>query len=198
MLDKVSGGTGLVRAGVLRSDIIAQLNKGGGAFGRQVVSKVRIETAASGIGAIGVADINEDGTLDVVGGFSNFQPSPNNLFWMIGKGNGSFGKPTLSTTGDTHADVISLGLADVNADGHVDIVSHTLSQLSTRLGKGNGRFRPADRVRLQRPESGGAHWWPTSPATACSTRSRCDGPGARTSAAATSTSSRATMTARSP
>jgi hypothetical protein len=141
VLDKVSGGTGLVKPGVLRSDVIAQLNKGAGAFGRQVVSKVRIETAASGIGAIGVADIDEDGTLDVVGGFSNFQPSPNNLFWMIGQGNGSFGKPTLSSTGDTHADVVSLGLADVNGDGHVDIVSHTLSQLSTRLGSGNGRFR---------------------------------------------------------
>ncbi len=38
--------------------------------------------------------------------------------------------------------MISLGLADVNGDGHVDIVSHTLSQLSTRLGRGNGRFRP--------------------------------------------------------
>jgi hypothetical protein len=141
VLDKVRGGTGLVKPGVLRSDVIAQLNKGGGTFRAQVVSKVRIETAASGIGVTQVADIDEDGILDLVGGFSNFQPSPNNLFWMIGKGDGSFGKPTLSTTGDVHADVISLGLADVNADGHVDIVSHTLSQLSTRLGKGNGHFR---------------------------------------------------------
>jgi FG-GAP-like repeat len=141
-LDKVTGGTGVVRPGVIRSDILAQLNKGTGVFGKQVVSKVRLETAASGIGAIGVADINEDGIPDVVGGFENFQPSPNNLFWMIGKGNGAFGKPTLSTTGDPNADVVSLGLGDVNADGHVDIVSHTLSALSTRLGRGNGTFRP--------------------------------------------------------
>jgi hypothetical protein len=96
---------------------------------------------ASGIGSIGVADIDEDGILDVVDGFTNFQPSLNNLFWMIGTGNGSFGKPKLSTTGDFHADVVSLGLADVNGDGHVDIVSHTLSQLSTRLGRGDGTFR---------------------------------------------------------
>jgi hypothetical protein len=140
-LDKVRGGTGIVRPGVLRSDILAQLNLGAGHFGKQVVSRVRIETAASGIGSIGLADIDEDGILDLVGGFTNFQPSLNNLFWMIGKGNGAFGKPTLSTTGDIHADVESLGLGDVNTDGHIDIVSHTNSALSTRLGKGNGSFR---------------------------------------------------------
>jgi hypothetical protein len=139
-LDNIRGGVTITEPGVLQSQILAQLNKGSGRFGTPVVSKVRTETAASGVGAIEVADINEDGFLDVVGGFSNFQPSPNNLFWMIGKGNARFGKPTLSTTGDTNADVESLALADVNADGHVDIVAHTLSQLSTRLGKGDGRF----------------------------------------------------------
>jgi hypothetical protein len=139
-LDKVSGGAGIVRPGVIRSDIVAQLNKGSGAFGKQVVSKVRIETAGSGVGSIGVADINEDGILDLVGGFTNLQPSLNNLFWMIGAGDGSFGKPTLSTTGDIHANVASLGLADGHVDGHVDIVSHTLSQLSTKLGTGGGTF----------------------------------------------------------
>jgi hypothetical protein len=140
-IDKVTGSTSVPRPGVIRSDVVAQLNKGGGRFGAPIVSKVRIETASSGIGAIEVADLDEDGTLDVVGGFDNFQPSPNNLFWMIGRGDGSFRKPTLSTTGEASADVISLGLADVNDDQHVDVVSHTLSALSTRLGRGDGTFR---------------------------------------------------------
>ncbi len=139
-LDKVTGATVVPKPGVIRSEVIAQLNKGHGTFGPQIVSKVRDETAASGIGAIRVADINEDGIPDVVGGFDNFQASPNNLFWMIGKGTGGFGKPKLSNTGDINADVDSLAAADVNADDHVDLVSHTLSQLSVRLGAGDGTF----------------------------------------------------------
>jgi hypothetical protein len=137
-IDKVSGVT--VFQGGIVSEIVAQLNKGKGKFGPQKVTKVRDETAASGIGAIAVADIDEDGTLDVVGGFSNFQPSPNNLFWMIGKGDGTFSKPTLSTSGDVNADVESIAVGDVDGDNHVDIVSHTLSQVSTRLGNGDGTF----------------------------------------------------------
>ena len=137
-IDKVSGVT-IFNGGIV-SRIVVQLNKGNGTFGKQIVTKVRDETASSGIGAIAVADINEDGIPDVVGGFSNFQVSPDNLFWAIGKGDGSFKKPTLSTTGDVHADVESVAVGDVNGDDHADIVSHTLSQVSTRLGNGDGTF----------------------------------------------------------
>jgi hypothetical protein len=137
-IDKVSGVTDF-KGGIV-SEVIAQLNRGDGTFGKQIVTDVRDETAGSGIGDIAVADINEDGVPDVVGGFSNFQPSPNNLFWMTGRGDGSFRKPTLSNTGDIHADVDSIAVGDVNGDDHVDIVSHTLSQVSTRLGNGDGTF----------------------------------------------------------
>jgi hypothetical protein len=139
-LDKVTGNPVFVKPGVIRSQVMAQLNKGKGTFGKVIVSKVRKETASSGIGSIALGDIDEDGFLDVVGGFDNFQPSPNNLFWMIGNGGGSFGRLQLSTTGEVHADVTSLALGLVNADDHLDIVSHTLSQLSVRLGNGDGTF----------------------------------------------------------
>jgi hypothetical protein len=124
----------------LSSQVIVQLGDGRGKFGKQIISHIRAETAASGVGDIDVADINEDDIPDVVGGFDNFQPSPNNLFWMLGKGDGSFKRPTLSTTGDANADVLALAAADVNGDGHVDIVANTLSQLSVRLGTGTGSF----------------------------------------------------------
>jgi hypothetical protein len=139
-LDKVTGAPVFVKPGVIRSQVMAQLNNGKGKFGKVIVSKVRKESASSGIGAIALGDIDEDGFLDVVGGFDNFQPSPNNLFWMIGNGDGSFGQLELSTTGEVHADVTSLALGFVNADQHLDIVSHTLSQLSVRLGNGDGTF----------------------------------------------------------
>ncbi|MEJ7630060.1 MAG: VCBS repeat-containing protein [Nocardioidaceae bacterium] len=133
-LDKVTGATGLI-SGKLKSVIIAQLGTGDGTFGKQITSNVRGETAASGIG-----DINEDGIPDVVGGFDNFQASPNNLFWSIGRGDGSFGKATLSVTGDFHADILGVGLADVNGDTHLDIVTHNLTQLTVKLGVGDGTF----------------------------------------------------------
>jgi hypothetical protein len=137
--DKVSGTTGLLHGGI-QSQVIAQLGKGSGSFGKQIISHIRDETAASGLGDIDVADINEDQIPDVIGGFDNFQPSPHNLFWMLGKGDGSFKTPTLSTTGDPNADVLALAAADVNDDGHIDIVANTLSQLSVRLGTGDGTF----------------------------------------------------------
>jgi hypothetical protein len=139
-LDKISGEGDLPRPGVLRSVIVAQINGGSGRFGPLQLTKVRIETASSGIGAVAAGDIDEDGFADVVGGFSNFQASPHNLFWMLGRGDGTFASPTLSSTGDANADVDSIALGDVNGDGHLDLVSHTLSALSTRLGDGHGAF----------------------------------------------------------
>ena len=138
-LDKVSGASGLVHGGFL-SEMIVQLGDGHGHFGKAITSHVRGETYGSFIGDIDLADINGDGVLDVVGGFDNFQPSPNNLFWALGKGDGSFGKATLSTVGETNADVDAVAAADVNADGKIDIVANNLSKMVVKLGTGTGSF----------------------------------------------------------
>jgi VCBS repeat protein len=139
LLDKVSGVTSFTN-GNLQSEVIAQLGKGNGRFGKPIVSKVRNETASSGVGDIDIADLNEDGVPDVVGGFDNFQPSPNNLFWMVGKGDGSFGPATLSDTGDFNADVDAIAAADVNSDGHADIIANDLAHMVARLGNGKAKF----------------------------------------------------------
>ena len=155
-LDNIRGGVTITEPGVLQSQILAQLNKGSGRFGTPVVSKIRVETAASGVGAIEAADINEDGVLDVVGGFSNFQPSPSNLFWMIGKGNGRFGKPTLSTTGDTNADGVARPGGRQCGRTHRHRGAHALPTVDPP-GQGRRQVRPADPVRLQRAVPGGDH-----------------------------------------
>jgi hypothetical protein len=67
-------------------------------------------------------------------------PSPNNLYSMLGAGNGKFGPPTLMDSGDTNANVEALAVADVTGDGHLDIVSNTLSQISVKAGAGDGTF----------------------------------------------------------
>lgn len=139
ILDKISGTTGFSNSKI-RSQVIVQLGLGNGRFGKLIVSQIRNETAASGVGDIDVADINEDGFPDIVGGFSNFQVSPDNIFWMVGVGDGSFGPASFSNTGDVHADVIAIAASDINSDGHVDIIANDLSQLVVRLGKGDGTF----------------------------------------------------------
>jgi hypothetical protein len=130
----------VVHDGVIQSLVTTHLGKGNGKFGPPIVSNVREELAASGIGDIRLGDLNNDGKLDVVGGFTNFQFSPNNLFWMLGKGDGRFGKPTLSGTGDVDADVESLALAEVTGDQHLDIVAHTRTLISVKPGNGTGGF----------------------------------------------------------
>ncbi len=139
VLDKITGATGF-EDGQIKSVIIGQLGKGNGKFGKQITSLVRVESASSGVGDIAVGDINEDGKLDVVGGFDNFQVSVNNLWWSLGKGNGKFGSATLSMSGDFHADILGVGLDDVNGDDHLDIVSHDLTSLTVKLGAGDGTF----------------------------------------------------------
>jgi hypothetical protein len=138
-VDKISGVTACCTGGIT-SQLIVQLGDGSGHFGKQIVTHVRAEQAGAGLDDIAVADINEDGIPDVVGGFENFQPQPSNVFWAIGKGNGTFKKPTLSSSGDANADVPAVTAADVNGDGHVDLVANDLAHLVVRLGNGTAGF----------------------------------------------------------
>jgi hypothetical protein len=138
-VDKVSGVTACCTGGIT-SQIVVQLGDGAGGFGKPIVTHVRSEQAGSGVDDIAVADINEDGIPDVVGGFDNFQPAPSNIFWSIGKGNGAFKKPTLSTSGDANADVPAVAVSDVNNDGNLDIVANDLAHVAVRLGNGSGGF----------------------------------------------------------
>jgi hypothetical protein len=136
----------LVRPGVrvgqgkLQSVVVTQLGKGAGRFGPPVYSPIRKETASSGPVQMRLGDVNEDGILDAVGGFDNVLPSSSNLFAMLGTGTGTFGVATLMSSGDSNADVDALDMADVTGDGHLDIVSNTVSQLSVKPGVGDGTF----------------------------------------------------------
>jgi hypothetical protein len=138
--DIVSAAPAVIGPGTIVSGVHVQLGLGGGRFAAPITTKLRDETASSGIQAIRVADVNEDGKPDVVGGFDNFLPNPSNLVVALGHGDGHFGPISLFDNGDTSADVDSLDVADVNGDHHVDIVSHTLAQVTVKLGNGDGTF----------------------------------------------------------
>jgi hypothetical protein len=94
--------------------------------------------------ALGVADFNGDGTLDIaVGGGVNSPADENNLSILMGDGKGAFEAPAHYTIGQAPQ---SMSIADFNGDGLADIaVSNSLpvsgnSTVSVLLGTGNGRF----------------------------------------------------------
>ena len=138
-LDTVWPGNGLINGG-LRSAVTARLGTGAGTFGPPITTVIRNETAGSGAVSLATADLNGDGNLDVAGGFTNFQPGPNNLFVALGDGTGHFGSVTQLSSGDSRANITSLALRDVTGDSRPDLISQTRGQVSVRPGLGGTAF----------------------------------------------------------
>ncbi|HET8786993.1 MAG TPA: FG-GAP-like repeat-containing protein, partial [Candidatus Limnocylindrales bacterium] len=87
-----------------------------------------------------VADLNEDGHLDlvVVDGITG-SPNMNQLTTLFGDGHGGFGAPVVRRSdGNIH----TVAVADVNGDGHVDLVStdFVTSTFGVQFGDGAGNF----------------------------------------------------------
>ena len=98
-----------------------------------------IASAGSGsIQSLALGDVNNDGKVDLVAG--SF--SSDNIFVMLGKGDGKFAQPKNYNNGSGAA-VLGVAVGDVNGDGILDIVSNTPAALSVLLGKGDGTFGPA-------------------------------------------------------
>jgi hypothetical protein len=75
----------------------------------------------------------------------HFNPSPTNIWVLLGRGDGTFQPPLEYRTGDFHTDNLSLAVADVTSDGHLDVVAHGPGQgwqIAVLPGKGDGTFAP--------------------------------------------------------
>lgn len=87
--------------------------------------------------AIAVADLNGDGKLDAVVANSG----DNTVSVLLGHGDGSFAPAvnyTVGTLGTAYPNAIAL--ADMDGDGHLDIVAANHSTLSILRGFGDGTF----------------------------------------------------------
>jgi len=89
-------------------------------------------------GGLAVADLNDDGNLDVVMAFPRRAGTIMGAYVALGKGNGAFEEArAVYTAPSTYA---GLGLADFNKDGRLDIVTAGGGLVSVLLGNGDGTF----------------------------------------------------------
>lgn len=124
----------------LRGDALWVLpGNGDGTFGQRIDSPVVVSGRAPAI-----ADVNGDGHLDAV-----FGTQDGFVAISLGRGDGTFGEPTLLATSDGgRAD--NVAAADVNGDGHLDLLASNIGQpdafsgatVELYLGRGDGSFAP--------------------------------------------------------
>jgi hypothetical protein len=118
---------------VYSQNIAVYLNDGTGHFGTPVVTTLAI-SSIGGLGALVAGDVNEDGKIDlIVAPVAGIQVD----VVLLGNGDGTFtqGNAVPGSYGFFHADLV-----DINADGHLDLVSGQNGDVYAALGDGRGDF----------------------------------------------------------
>ena len=90
---------------------------------------------------VAVGDFNEDGWLDLVGGDFGGTGSPGtNSSLLLNNAGSGFLPSTLLNIGSGR--IYAIGVADLNGDGHADIIGNELTggAMTVSLGAGNGTF----------------------------------------------------------
>lgn len=121
------------------------LGDGKGGFSPQTSYPVQPSPTGSDPNALAIADLNGDGIPDLVIGIS----TEYDVEAYLGKGDGTFGSGIVTTLGSGRCCLISgsMGAADFNGDGHVDLFlgnpqpSITSTPNLLLLGNGDGTFQ---------------------------------------------------------
>ncbi|HEX4344634.1 MAG TPA: VCBS repeat-containing protein [Solirubrobacteraceae bacterium] len=124
----------LVLANVTTNNISVLLGDGHGSFG----TATNVDPGYILPEFVRLGDFNEDGNVDIVSSNTGFDGAGSIL---PGDGAGGFGAPLALSTGDNPS---SLNVADINGDGHLDLVVGTSRSNSVQVwaGDGGGSFAP--------------------------------------------------------
>jgi hypothetical protein len=122
----------------VNSSLAILLGKGDGTFQNPII-RAGSGTAFIAYGPIAVGDFNGDGNLDVVTGTPK-----GSILLFAGDGKGGLGAPVTANTGSPN-NPAQLGVADLNSDHKLDVVTldFAANTISVLLGNGSGGFQPA-------------------------------------------------------
>jgi hypothetical protein len=134
----------LVTTGQYDNKVYVQLGRGDGTFGAATTYAV-----GTGPKAILIADLNNDGHRDLaVANNSLYEDSVDDtVSILLGRGDGTFQSLMAVPVGASPADVAA---ADLNEDGHVDLVvpDSASDDVAILLGSGDGHFTLSQRIRV--------------------------------------------------
>jgi hypothetical protein len=130
--------------------VLVLLGKGDGTFAPAVSYATGTNTNIVGIA---VVDVSSDGQPDIIAADSY----TNNVRVLLGSRDGTFA-PAIAYAAGTSSYAGGLAVADINADGQLDVLTVDATHFAVQvlLGKGAGTFAPATSY------STGANSWPTS------------------------------------
>jgi hypothetical protein len=127
----------------LPSLLLALLAIGGPAQGQQAATFGPVTAFSTGAGSypynMAVADVNSDGQLDIV---TVDNGNSSSVKVLLGTGTGSFGAVTAFGTGGSNSFPNAVAVADVNADGKLDLLTANYGNatVGVLLGTGTGSF----------------------------------------------------------
>lgn len=118
-----------------RGTVRVYRNEGGGVF-----QPPALYTTAGQQSAMAAADLNGDGSIDIIVSYAPLDHGLPGISVLLGNGDGTFRERTDYTTG---AAGTALAIADVNGDGVLDLVTANqwFGTASVLLGNGDGSFR---------------------------------------------------------